>query len=88
MKGLFFSHLSKKEEAHEFIKKGLKMDLTSPICWHVYGLLHRGEKNYEEAIKCYTQSLKIDKSNFQILRDLSILQIQLRNFEGFNVIRY
>ena len=40
---------------------GLKLDLTSPVCWHVYGLLHRNEKNYEEAIKCYSQSLRIDK---------------------------
>ena len=64
MKGLFLSHLDKKEEAHEFIKKGLKFDLTSPICWHVYGLLHRAEKNYEEAIKCYSQSLRLEKVFF------------------------
>jgi peptide alpha-N-acetyltransferase len=61
MKGLFLGHLDRKEEAHECIKKGLKLDLTSPICWHVYGLLHRYEKNFEEAMKCYSQSLRIDK---------------------------
>ena len=61
MKGLLCSNLNRKEEAHELIKKGLKMDITSPICCHVYGLLHRTEKNYEEAIKCYNQSLRIDK---------------------------
>lgn len=60
MKGLFLSHLDKKEEAHECIKRGLKLDLKSPICWHVYGLLHRNEKNYDEAIKCYLQSLRIE----------------------------
>lgn len=64
MKGLLCSNLDRKEEAHELVKKGLKIDLTSPVCWHVYGLLHRGEKNYEEAIKCYLQSLRIDKVFF------------------------
>ncbi|KAJ3326787.1 N-alpha-acetyltransferase 15, NatA auxiliary subunit, partial [Kappamyces sp. JEL0680] len=60
LKGLLCSFLDRKSEAQDWIKKGLKMDLTSPICWHVFGLLHRNEKNYEEAIKCYLQSLRID----------------------------
>ncbi|KAJ3292600.1 N-alpha-acetyltransferase 16, NatA auxiliary subunit [Borealophlyctis nickersoniae] len=88
MKGLFLSHLERKEEAHEFIKMGLKNDLMSHICWHVYGLLHRAEKNYEEAIKCYSHALKYDKENIQIIRDYSLLQIQMRNYEGFNETRH
>lgn len=46
-------------------------------------MLHRGEKNYEEAIKCYAHALKYDKENMQIIRDYSLLQIHMRNFEGF-----
>ncbi|KAJ3204479.1 hypothetical protein HK099_001110 [Clydaea vesicula] len=88
MKGLFLSHLEKRAEAHEFIRKGLKQDLTSHICWHVYGLLHRGEKNYEEAIKCYSHALKYDKENMHIIRDYSLLQVQMRNFEGYTDTRY
>jgi tetratricopeptide (TPR) repeat protein len=38
-------------------------------------LLHRSDRNYEEAIKCYKQALRIDKENFQILRDLALLQV-------------
>ncbi|KAJ3276539.1 N-alpha-acetyltransferase 16, NatA auxiliary subunit [Terramyces sp. JEL0728] len=79
MKGLFCSHLDRKEEAHELIKKGIRLDISSPICWHVYGLFHRGEKNYEEAIKCYSQSLRIEK-----IQDLSVLQVHLGNYEAFN----
>jgi N-alpha-acetyltransferase 15/16, NatA auxiliary subunit len=92
MKGLFCTHLDRKEEALELIKKGLKADLKSPICWHIYGLYYRGEKNYEEAVKCYIQSLRLEKvfislnqGNFQILRDLATLQIQLGHYEAFNV---
>lgn len=29
--------------------------------WHVYGLLYRSDKNYEEAMKCYRHALKYDK---------------------------
>lgn len=61
MKGLFLSHLDRKEEGYEFVKLGVRNDLASHICWHVYGLMRRADKNYEEAIKCYTQALKYDK---------------------------
>ncbi|KAF9318792.1 N-alpha-acetyltransferase 15, NatA auxiliary subunit [Podila horticola] len=83
MKGLFYSHLDKKEEAYDFVKKGLRYDLKSHVCWHVFGLVYRADKNYEEALKCYSQALRIDKDNFQILRDFANLQMQLRNFEGY-----
>ena len=46
----------------------------------------RSDKQYEEAIKCYRNALKWDKDNMQILRDLSLLQIQMRDLEGYKVI--
>ncbi|KAI8816496.1 NMDA receptor-regulated protein 1-domain-containing protein, partial [Fimicolochytrium jonesii] len=88
MKGLFLSHLNRKEEGYEFVKKGLRNDLTSHTCWHVYGLMHRADKNYDEAIKCYLNALKFDKENIQIIRDLSLLQMQMRNYEGYNETRH
>ncbi|KAF8926049.1 NMDA receptor-regulated protein 1-domain-containing protein [Dissophora ornata] len=83
LKGLFYSHLDKKEEAYEFVKKGLRYDLKSAVCWHVFGLVYRSDKNYEEALKCYSQAVKIDKENLQIMRDYSLLQIHTRNYEAF-----
>lgn len=60
--------------------------LTLPLPgWHVYGLLQRSDKKYDEAIKCYRNALKWDKDNLQILRDLSLLQIQMRDLEGYRV---
>lgn len=44
--------------------------------------MHRQDKNYEESIKCYKNALKIDKDNFQILRDLALLQLQCRQLDG------
>ncbi|EMP34362.1 N-alpha-acetyltransferase 16, NatA auxiliary subunit [Chelonia mydas] len=56
--------------------------------WHVYGLLQRSDKKYDEAIKCYRNALKLDKDNLQILRDLSLLQIQMRDLEGYRESRH
>lgn len=39
-------------------------------------LLWRADNNYEEAIKCYKNALRIDKDNLQILRDLAQLQVK------------
>ena len=60
----------------------------SHVCWHVYGLLHRSDRNYNEAIKAYKQALRIDNDNLQILRDLSMLQIQMRDLSGFVITRH
>lgn len=88
MKGLILSCMGKKDEAYEYVRKGLRNDLTSHVCWHVYGLLQRSEHKYDEAIKCYRNALKYDKDNLTILRDLSLLQIQMRDLEGFRDTRY
>ena len=85
MKGLFCHCLNRREEGMELIKKGLRLDLRSHICWHVFGLAYREEKNYEEASKCYAQSLRCDPNNSQVHRDYAMLQIQMRNFEAYNV---
>ena len=143
MKGLLLSCMDKREEAHELVKLGLKNDVKSHVCWHVYGcvlvpshnpspreifrrrlsaigapppppsrqpsrdlprtptradrpattsppslprsqsLLHRTDRNYKEAIKCYRMALRIDTGNTQLLRDLSSLQMQIRELADF-----
>jgi len=61
MKGLLLStNFGKKVEGMDLAKKGLMKDLTSFICWHVLGILHRADKNFIEAIKCYQQGLRIE----------------------------
>lgn len=44
MKGLTLNFLGRKEEAYEHVRRGLRNDLTSHVCWHVYGLLQRSDK--------------------------------------------
>jgi peptide alpha-N-acetyltransferase len=52
------------------------------IGWHVYGLMHRADKNYAEASKLYTQALKYNKNDVNILRDFALMQTQLRQYDS------
>ncbi|KAA1473007.1 N-terminal acetyltransferase A, auxiliary subunit [Dentipellis sp. KUC8613] len=81
MRGLILTHMGRREEGLEHVKKGVRFDLTSHIVWHVFGLIQKGQKNYEEALKSYTQALRFDKDNINILRDAAHLQTQLRQYE-------
>ncbi|KAL0958131.1 hypothetical protein HGRIS_000299 [Hohenbuehelia grisea] len=81
MKGLCLTQSGKKDEGIELVKRGVRLDLMSHIVWHVYGLIHREDKNYEEALKSYTQALRFDRDNINILRDSAHLQTHLRAFD-------
>ncbi|CAM6129165.1 unnamed protein product [Calypogeia fissa] len=83
MKGLTLNCLDRKVEAYELVRRGLKNDLKSHVCWHVHGLLYRSDREYRQAIQCYRNALRSDPENIQILRDLSLLQAQMRDLAGF-----
>lgn len=88
MKGLLLNCTpGRKAEAEDFVKRGLRCDITSHVCWHVYGLLHRSKGDYQQAIKCYLNALRHDVDNVQILRDLSLLQVQMRDLSGYQETR-
>ena len=83
MKALILNNQGKNDEAFELCKVALKNAMKSNVCWHVYGLLYRSAKNYEEAMKAYRFALKLDPDSTQIQRDLAVLQVQMRDYQGF-----
>ena len=83
MKGLIINCQGKSEEAFAIAKEALKHDMRSHVCWHVYGLLYRSEKNFDEAIKAYKMALRFEPDSQQILRDLALLQVQMRDYQGY-----
>ncbi|KAI9825577.1 MAG: N-alpha-acetyltransferase 15, NatA auxiliary subunit [Phylliscum demangeonii] len=83
MKALIINSLGRSEEAFGLAKLALRSDMQSHICWHVYGLLYRHQKNFEEAIKAYKFALKLEPDSHQIQRDLAFLQIQMRDYPGY-----
>ncbi|RAL65080.1 hypothetical protein DID88_001187 [Monilinia fructigena] len=82
MKALIINSQGKSEEAFALAKVALQCDFKSHVCWHVYGLLYRAAKNFEEAIKAYKFALKLEPDSQQIQRDLALLQIQMRDYQG------
>ncbi|UJR25810.1 hypothetical protein I4U23_007160 [Adineta vaga] len=88
MKGLILNSMGKKEEALENIRSGIKNNITSHVVWHVYGLYQRADRKYDEAIKAYKRALQCEKDSLTILRDLSLLQIQMRDLEGYKETRH
>lgn len=83
MKGLLLNCLERKEEAYDYVKRGVRANIKSHVCWHVYGLLYRSDRDYDEAIKCYKNALRMEKDNLTVLRDLTQLQVQMRDLSGF-----
>jgi len=83
MKALILNGQGKTEDAFALGKEALKVDMKSHICWHVYGLLYRANKNFEEAAKAYKFALRLEPDSPQIQRDLATLQIQMRDLEGY-----
>ncbi|KAL8905972.1 MAG: hypothetical protein Q9207_002303 [Kuettlingeria erythrocarpa] len=83
MKALIINAQGNTDEAFVLCKEALKNAMKSHVCWHVYGLLWRCIKNYEEAIKAYKFALKLEPDSQQILRDLALLQVQMRDYQGY-----
>ncbi|CAD7934204.1 unnamed protein product [Amoebophrya sp. A25] len=82
LKSLTLRYVGRKEESYDLVKEGLKYGLKSYVCWHVYGLMHRHDKDYAQAISCYRNALKFEPHNVQILRDLALLQLHERDLSG------
>jgi peptide alpha-N-acetyltransferase len=83
MKALILNAQGKTEEAFALAKEALTIDMKSYICWHVYGILYRTNKNFDEAIKAYRFALKLEPDSHQIQRDLAVLQVQMRDYPGY-----
>lgn len=83
MKALIINSQGNSEEAFALAKIALTHDMKSHICWHVYGLLYRSVKNFEEAIKAYKFALRLEPESQQIQRDLALLQMQMRDYQGY-----
>lgn len=73
----------KNAEAEAQIKDGLKYNSKSKVCWQVYGLFLKNVKKYAMAIKAYKNALRIKPSETQMWRELSSMQMQIRDYKGY-----
>jgi len=49
--------------------------VLTPACWVSGRLVHKQYRDYDEAVKCYKNALRMDKESQQVLRDLAGLQV-------------
>jgi len=47
----------------EVIKSALRKNITNFTCWHVQGILLKGQKQYAEAKKSYLMAVRYDENN-------------------------
>jgi peptide alpha-N-acetyltransferase len=69
-KALILSGLGRMNEATDQIKKILFKNLTNFTCWHIFGMIHRKAKDYDQARRAYLNALKYNPDNKDVLRDL------------------
>jgi peptide alpha-N-acetyltransferase len=55
--------MKRKTEAYDIIKKALFKNLGNFTCWHVYGLINKNNRQYQEAKKAYLNALRYDQDN-------------------------
>mmetsp|Transcript_6190 Transcript_6190/g.18837 ORF Transcript_6190/g.18837 Transcript_6190/m.18837 type:complete len:916 (+) Transcript_6190:131-2878(+) len=87
MKGLVLSCQDQKEEAHRCIKEGLRYNLGSHVCWHVYGIVNRTERNFMEAVSCFQQALQRNPDNEKMCSDLCTLLVHTGQYDAHAKLR-
>ncbi|GAA5824891.1 hypothetical protein JCM11251_005383 [Rhodosporidiobolus azoricus] len=87
MQGIFHHSLGRKEQGYELVQRGAKNDSGSHIVWHVYALMRRADKQFEEALDCYRKAVSIEKDSLNLLNDLSTLTIHLRHYPQYVSVR-
>ncbi|KAI3387765.1 hypothetical protein SNEBB_002212 [Seison nebaliae] len=77
----------RRRRAKDIAHSGVHFNIQSGSCWHVYGLIHRLHQEYEAALRLFKKAHSLDSTNVNILRDLSLLQVHLKNYDGFRETR-
>jgi len=81
LKGLFLYQTGEQEEGQKLAKTALMKNVKSELCWHILGIINRSQRKYLDAIGCYKNALKYDPENVNILRDLAVLQVHVRELD-------
>jgi len=85
LKGLNLYYLKKPKEGEQSLKEALKANMKSVIAWHFFAVFHKENANYAQALKSYNRAVSYAPSSSAstLLRDLSYLQLYLREFDSY-----
>ncbi|KAI5956549.1 hypothetical protein KGF54_001024 [Candida jiufengensis] len=82
LKGCILFYTGHKDEAGTYINKAITKDSSNYLVDHLVGLYYRGLENYVEAAKWLKAANDNGSPNKPILRDLSFMQAQNRDFKN------
>lgn len=82
LKGCINHQLGHKADAEPYIVKALAKEPANYLVNHLAGIYYRSVENYPEAAKWYKAAVDHGSQNTPILRDLSLLQLQIRDFKN------
>jgi len=83
LKAAMLNTVGRLEEARGIAKKGLMKNLKSPLCWHSLSMIYNADRNYSEAYKASQKANDLGEDNPTIKRNLSLLQLQMRDYSAF-----
>ncbi|EGV63311.1 hypothetical protein CANTEDRAFT_106172 [Yamadazyma tenuis ATCC 10573] len=82
LKGCINYYIGNKPEAESYIVKGLTKGENNYIVNHLAGIYYRAVENYTDAAKWLKAAIDNGSPNKQILRDLSNLQVHIRDYKS------
>ncbi|RKP31833.1 N-terminal acetyltransferase A, auxiliary subunit [Metschnikowia bicuspidata] len=87
LKGVTNYQLGHKQESESYILKALKKGSKNYLVNHLAGIYYRNVENYPEAAKWYNAAVDNGSQNTPILRDLALLQLQIRDYKNLRTCR-
>lgn len=81
LKGCILYFTGNKDEAATYTKKSIDKDSSNYLVDHLVGLYYRASENYVEAAKWFKATMDNGSPNKPILRDLSFMQVQNRDYK-------
>lgn len=82
LKGCTNYQLGHKAEAESYILKALKKGANNYFVNHLAGIYYRNVENYQESARWYKAAVDNGSQNTPILRDLALLQLQIRDYKN------
>ena len=80
---LFYQYSKEKEKAEQLINQAVRINMKNAEVWKFKGLIHKDQKDYANAMKAMTMSNRLNPNDTDVLRDLSSLYLQERNYKLF-----
>lgn len=72
---------STQKESLEVARHATRCNLRSFLCWHALAICQRKNRNFAEALKAYSQAVRIEPRSAMMLREIALMSVMLRHYE-------